>query len=65
MPHRRDVPAFSEFLYEDCNRVERFLNKIKYSRAVATRFDEDPGNDHASVKLAAIRIGLRSNEATT
>ncbi|MFD1302092.1 IS5/IS1182 family transposase, partial [Methylobacterium marchantiae] len=31
----------------------------------ATRYDKDPANYLASVKLAAVRIWLRSYESTT
>ncbi len=64
MPNRKNVPAFSAFLYRYRNLVERFFSKIKHFRAVATRYDKDSGNYLASVKLAAIRIWLRSNEST-
>ena len=65
MPNRIDVPAFSKFLYKYRNLVERFFNKLKHFRAVATRYDKHPENYLASVKLAATRIWLRSNESTT
>ena len=65
MPNRKNVPAFSLFLYRYRNLVERFFNKIKHFRAVATRYDKDPANYLASVKLAAVRIWLRSYESTT
>jgi transposase len=65
MPNRKNVPAFSSFLYRYRNLVERFFNKIKHFRAVATRYDKDPANYLASVKLAAVRIWLRSYESTT
>ena len=40
------------------NLVERFFSKIKHFRAVATRYDKDPDNFVASVKLAALRVWL-------
>ena len=42
MPNRKNVPAFSPFLYRYRNLVERFFNKIKHFRAVATRYDKRP-----------------------
>ena len=39
MPNRKNVPAFSSFLYRERNLVERFFNKLKHFRAVATRYD--------------------------
>lgn len=60
MPNRKQVLAFSPFLYKYRNLVERFFSKIKHFRAVATRYDKDPDNFLASVKLAAIRVWLRT-----
>ncbi len=60
MPDRKRVPAFSPFLYKYRNLVERFFSKIKHFRAVATRYDKDPDNFLASVKLAALRVWLRT-----
>ena len=65
MPQRRNVPAFSAFLYRYRNLVERFFNKLKHFRAVATRYDKKPENYLASVKLASARIWMRFNESMT
>jgi transposase len=59
MPRRVKVPAFSPFLYRYRNLVERFFNKLKHSRAVATRFEKHDANYLALVKLAAARIWMR------
>ena len=59
MPRRVNIPAFSPFLYRFRNRVERFFNKLKHSRAVATRFEKHDANYLALVKLAAARIWMR------
>lgn len=63
MPNRKNVPAFSGFLYRYRNLVERFFNKLKHFRAVATRYDKDPENYLAAVKLASARIWMRFNES--
>ena len=63
--HRRRRPAFSAFLYRYRNLVERFFNRLKHFRAVATRYDERDDNFLASVQLASIRIWLRHNESMT
>jgi transposase len=63
MPHRRNVPAFSPFLYRYRNLVERFFNKLKHFRAVATRYDKRADNYLASIKLASARIWMRFNES--
>ena len=59
MPRRVNIPAFSAFLYRYRNLVERFFNKIKHFRAVATRFEKHDANYLALVKLAAARIWIR------
>jgi len=45
------------------NPVERLLNKFKHFRAVATRYEKDPHNYMAGVKLASARIWIRFNES--
>jgi transposase len=65
MPQRLDPPAFSHWLYRQRNAVERFFNKLKHFRAVATRYDKRDDNYLASVKLASVRIWLRSYESVT
>jgi len=65
MPNRKHVPAFSPFLYRYRNLVERFFNKLKHFRAIATRYDKRDDNFLASVQLASIRIWLRHNESVT
>ena len=59
MPNRKNVPAFSQFLYRYRNLVERFFNKLKHFRAVATRFEKHDANYLALIKLAATRIWMR------
>lgn len=59
MPNRVNIPAFSAFLYRYRNLVERFFNKIKHFRAVATRYEKHDANYLALVKLAAIKIWMR------
>ena len=63
MPNRKNVPAFSAFLYLYRNLVERCFNKIKHYRAVATRYDKRPANFLAGVKLASLKIWMRFNES--
>jgi transposase len=59
MPNRVSVPAFSPFLYRYRNHIERFFNKLKHFRAVATRFEKHDDNYLALVKLASARIWMR------
>ncbi|HEY5216329.1 MAG TPA: IS5 family transposase [Pseudolabrys sp.] len=63
MPNRKNIPAFSPFLYRYRNLVERFFNKLKHFRAVATRYDKRADNFLAGVKLASARIWMRFNES--
>ena len=60
---RKNRPAFSPFLYRYRNLVERFFNKLKHFRAIATRYEKHAQNYLALVKLASIRIWLRANES--
>ena len=51
-------------LYRQRNHVERFFNKLKQFRRVATRYDKLAATFFAFVKLASVRIWLRSIEST-
>jgi len=51
--------------YRQRNLIERFFNKLKHLRRVATRYDKLARNFLAAVALAAIRIRVRHYEATT
>jgi transposase len=62
--NRKDPICFSPYLYRARNLIERFFNKIKQCRRVATRYDKLAANYLAFVKLASIRIWLRANEST-
>jgi len=46
-------------LYKERNIIERFFNKLKHFRRVATRYDKLLANFMGFVKLAAIAIWLR------
>lgn len=60
---RTQTLAFSASLYKERNLVERFFNKLKHFRAVATRYDKLAENYLAGVKLASARIWMRANES--
>jgi transposase len=62
--NRKDPICFSPYLYRARNLVERFFNRIKQCRRVATRYDKLAANYLAFIKLAAIRIWLRAYEST-
>jgi len=57
---RRDTFPFSPFVYRYRNLVERFFNRIKHFRGLATRYDRRPDNFLAALKLAAIRIWINA-----
>lgn len=63
MRHRRWKACFSRLLYKQRNRIERFFNKIKHFRRVATRYEKHASNYLAMLKLAAIKIWPLSYEA--
>ena len=62
--NRRQRHCFSKTLYKHRNLIERFFNKIKYFRRLATRYDKLGSSFLAMLKLAAIRLWLRHNEST-
>ena len=62
--NRKDPICFSPYLYRDRNLIERFFNKIKQCRRVATGYDKLAANYLAFVKLACIRLWLRVYECT-
>jgi transposase len=62
--HRNDPICFSPYLYRGRNLIERFFNKIKQCRRVATRYDKLAANYLAFIQLASIRLWLRINEFT-
>jgi transposase len=45
--------------------AERFFNKLKNFRAIATRFEKHDANYLALVKMAAVRIWMRFYESVT
>jgi transposase len=62
--NRKTRHCFSKALYKERNRIERFFNKLKQYRRIATRYDKLAANFLAMVKLASVRIWLRSIEST-
>jgi len=52
-------------LYKQRNLVERFFNKLKHFRRIATRYDKLARNFLAAVALASCRLRLRHYESTT
>lgn len=52
-------------IYRQRNLVERFFNKLKHFRRIATRFDKLARNYLAAVLLAATRLWTRAYESIT
>ena len=57
--NRRVQRSYDVDLYKERNLIERFFNKLKQFRRVATRYDKLLVNFMGFVKLAAIAIWLR------
>ena len=57
--NRRAPLPYDKALYKERNLVERFFNKLKQFRRVATRYDKLLANYRGFVLLAAIAIMLR------
>lgn len=57
---RKRTFVFSTWLYRQRNQIERFFNRIKQMRGLATRYDRHPANFLAALKLAATRIWINA-----
>lgn len=57
-------PCFGRALYRERNQVERFFSKLKRFRRIATRYEKLADNFLAMVKLASVRLWLRTYEST-
>ena len=57
--NRKTQRSYDAHLYKERNLIERFFNKLKQFRRVATRYDKLLVNFMGFVKLAAIAIWLR------
>jgi len=62
--NRNKSICFSPYLYRARNIVERFFNRIKQCRRVATRYDKLAANYLAFVQLASNRLWLSANAST-
>jgi transposase len=62
---RKQQRSVDPSVYRKRNLVERFFNKLKHFRRVATRFDKLARNFLAAVALASVRIWTRAYESTT
>jgi len=62
--NRKKKFRWNKAMYRERNHVERFFNKLKQFRRIATRYDKLGATFFAFIKLAAVRIWLRSIEST-
>lgn len=62
--NRKKKYRWKKAIYRERNYVERFFNKLKQFRRIATRYDKLGANFFAFIKIAAVRIWLRSIEST-
>ncbi len=60
---RKAPVVFSPWVYRQRNHIERFFNKLKQFRGIATRYDKNPANFLAAIKLASIQIWIRNYES--
>jgi len=56
--NRTEAREYDRHLYKDRNLVERFVNRIKRCRRVATRYEKTARNYLAFVQVAAIMVLL-------
>jgi transposase len=61
---RRMPRRYSKILYRERNLIERFFNKIKHARRIATRFEKHAVNFLAAVQIVAILIWARFESTT-
>jgi transposase len=62
--NRKRKYRWNKAVYRQRNLVERFFNKLKKFRHIATRYDQLGATFFAFIQLASIRIFLRSIEST-
>ncbi len=64
MIRRKKRFRWTKALYRQRNYVERFFNKLKQFRRIATRHDKLGATFMAFIQLATVRISLRLIEST-
>jgi transposase len=57
--NRKESRVVDWYLYKERNHVERFMNRVKHYRRVATRYDKTARNYLTFVHVAAIMLLLR------
>jgi transposase len=59
------VRSVDRYLYRERNRIERFFNRLKHFRGIATRYFKTAKNFLAALHLSSARIWIRANESKT
>ena len=62
---RKSQRSVDPAIYRQRNLVERFFNKLKHFRRIATRYDKLARNFLAAIALASMRLWIRHYESTT
>ena len=61
---RKIQRSVDQNLYRQRNLIERFFNKLKHFRRIATRYDKTARNFLAAIMLAASRLWMRFESTT-
>jgi transposase len=61
----RVVRSVDPKLYRERNLIERFFNRLKHFRGIATRYFKTAANFLAAIHLASARIWIKANESKT
>jgi transposase len=56
--NRKEPRAYDQHTYKERNQIERFINRIKQYRRVATRYEKTARNFLAMVRVAATMVLL-------
>ena len=62
---RRQQRSIDPAIYHKRNLVERFFNKLKHFRKIATRYEKTARNYRAAVLIACSRLWMRFYESAT
>lgn len=62
--NRKPRRAFDPILYKQRNLIERFFNKLKHFRRIATRYEKTARNFLALAVIAATRLWLKFESTT-
>jgi transposase len=62
---RRVQRSVDPEIYRKRNLVERFFNKLKHFRKIATRYEKSARNYLAAILMACSRLWMRHNESAS